>query len=277
MTIVPFTKMHGLGNDFVLLDERRMPVPLDPAWVARLADRHRGIGFDQLVVLDEDPELDAHVRFFNADGSETAACGNATRCVARLIHENTGKDRIDLRTGRGILRAVRDGSLWAVDMGQPRFGWEQIPLTHECATDEVPLDIAGLPRPFAVNMGNPHAVFLVDHLGSIDVAGMGAMLEQHPMFPERANIGFVQVLDRQSARLRVFERGAGLTLACGSGACAAMVALVKKGLVEEKVRFQLDGGELQLAWDGVGGVVMTGPAALAYTGELSAEMAPDGP
>ncbi|WP_035485322.1 diaminopimelate epimerase [Geminicoccus roseus] len=277
MTIVPFTKMHGLGNDFVLLDERRMPIPIDPAWVARLADRHRGIGFDQLVVIDEDPELDAHVRFFNADGSESGACGNATRCVARLIHDETGQDRIELRTGRGILRAVRDGDAWSVDMGQPRFRWDEIPLTHECDTEQVPVDIAGLPRPFAVNMGNPHAVFVVEHLESLDVAGMGAMLERDPMFPERANIGFVQVLDRQNVRLRVFERGAGLTLACGSGACAAMVALVRKDLVDGKVRFQLDGGELQLAWDGINGVVMTGPTALSYTGEISAEMAPDAP
>ncbi len=277
MTIVPFTKMHGLGNDFVILDERRMPALLDPAWVARLADRHRGIGFDQLVVIDEDPELDVHVRFFNADGSESGACGNATRCVARLIHDETGKDRIAMRTGRGILHAVRDGALWAVDMGRPRFGWDEIPLTHECDTEQVPVDIVGLPRPFAVNMGNPHAVFVVDHLESIDVAGMGAMLERDPMFPERANIGFVQVMDPHHAQLRVFERGVGLTLACGSGACAAMVALVKKGLAAGKVRFQLDGGELQLAWDGENGVVMTGPASCVFTGEIAAELAPDLP
>jgi diaminopimelate epimerase len=266
--------MHGLGNDFVLLDERQMPGPIDPAWISQIADRHRGIGFDQLVVVDEDPELDAHVRFFNADGSESGACGNATRCVARMIHEETGKNEIGLRTARGILRAVRDGMGWSVDMGAPKLAWDQIPLAHDCAAEDVPLDIAGLPRPFAVNMGNPHAVFVVDHLESIDVAGMGPTLERHAMFPERANIGFVQVLDRSSARLRVFERGVGLTLACGSGACAAMVALVKKGLVDGRVRFQLDGGELQLEWDGMNGVVMTGPASLAYRGVISSEMAP---
>ena len=277
MTPVPFTKMHGLGNDFVILDERRLPVPLDPAWIARLADRHRGIGFDQLVVMDEDPELDAHLRFFNADGSESGACGNATRCVARLLHDETGKDRIELRTGRGILSAVRDGDLWAVDMGRPRLAWQEIPLSRPCDPQAVPVDVAGLPRAFAVSMGNPHAVFVVDHLESIDVAGLGPMLERDEIFKERANIGFVQVLDRQAARLRVFERGAGLTLACGSGACAAMVALVKKGLVDPKARIRMDGGEVQLAWDGENGVVMTGPTALAFSGEISGELAPDAP
>ncbi|WP_255591931.1 diaminopimelate epimerase [Geminicoccus harenae] len=274
MTTVPFTKMHGLGNDFVLLDERRNPTPLDPAWIARLADRHRGIGFDQLVVIDADPELDVHVRFFNADGSESGACGNASRCVAKLIHGETGRDRVWMRTGRGILEAVRDGELWTVDMGRPRLAWDEIPLTHDCDTEAVPVDVAGLPRPFAVSMGNPHAVFVVDHLESLDVAGMGSMLERDPMFPERANIGFVQVLDRKNVRLRVFERGVGLTLACGSGACAAMVALVKKDLVDGKATFQLDGGELVLAWDGTSGVRMTGPASIVFTGEISAEYLP---
>ena len=275
MTAVPFTKMHGLGNDFVVLDERRLPVPLEPAWIARLADRHRGIGFDQLLVIDEDPELDGHLRFFNADGSEAGACGNGTRCVARLLHDETGQDKIALRTSRGILHAWRDGALWSVDMGRPRFAWQEIPLARQCDPTAVPVDVAGLPRPFAVNLGNPHAVFVVDHLESIDVAGMGAMLERDEIFKERANIGFVQVFDRKIARLRVFERGVGLTLACGSGACAAMVALSRMGMVDSKVQILVDGGELQLAWDGEGGVVMTGSTSLVFRGEIAAEMAPD--
>lgn len=275
MTTIPFKKMHALGNDFVVLDERDLPFALEPGWVARLADRHRGIGFDQLVLMDEDPELDAHVRFFNADGSESGACGNATRCIARLICEETGKTQIAIRSARGVLRAVRGDGVWSVDMGPPRLDWQDIPLAHECDTLDVPVDVEGLPRPVAVSMGNPHAVFVVEHLGSIDVAGLGAMLERHGMFPERANIGFVQVLDRGTVRLRVFERGAGLTLACGSGACAAMVAVRLKNLVDADVRFILDGGELQLSWPGDGGVVMTGPTTLAFDGILGDDLLPE--
>ena len=275
MTTIPFKKMHALGNDFVVLDERDLPFALEPAWIARLADRHRGIGFDQLVLMDEDPELDAHVRFFNADGSESGACGNATRCIARLISEETGKTRIAIRSARGVLRAVKGEGVWSVDMGPPRLEWQDIPLAHDCDTLDVPVDVEGLPRPVAVNMGNPHAVFVVEHLGSIDVAGLGAMLERHGMFPERANIGFVQVLDRGTVRLRVYERGAGLTLACGSGACAAMVAVRLKNLVDAEVRFILDGGELLLSWPGDDGVVMTGPTTLAFDGILGDDLLPE--
>jgi diaminopimelate epimerase len=273
MDAIAFTKMHGCGNDFVVLDARPRPLDLTARQVERIADRHRGVGFDQLVLIEPSERADARLRFLNRDGSAAEACGNATRCAARLLFEETGRSEVLLETVGGLLPARRQGNgLIAVEMAPPRLRWNEIPLGTPCDTLEVPLDEPGLPRPVAVNMGNPHAVFLVPALDALDVAALGARLERHPLFPERANIGFAQLLDPGTIRLRVFERGAGLTLACGSGACAALVAAVRRGLVQREARLILDGGMLRCSWTGAGPVTMTGPASLGFSGTLAPEL-----
>jgi len=273
MREIPFQKMHGLGNDIVILDAREEPIPLDPTAIERLADRHRGVGFDQLVRIEPSETADARLVFFNADGSEAEACGNGTRCVARLLMLDLDREELDLETKGGTLKARRrpDGLL-TVQMAVPQLDWRDVPLAVACDTADVPLDVPGLGRPVALGMGNPHAVFFVPDLERIDVAGLGAMLERHPIFPERANIGFAQVLGRRTIRLRVFERGAGLTLACGSGACAGVVAAIRRGLVEPVATAILDGGVLEIAWEGTGPVTMTGPASMAFSGVLAPEL-----
>lgn len=276
MVTIAFDKMHGCGNDFVVLDGRRAPIALTRAQIRRIGDRHRGVGFDQLVVLGPAAGATASMRFFNADGSEAGACGNASRCVARLLFAEGASGRLTLTVGdrRLFAEALPDGRV-AVAMGAPQLDWREIPLAEPCDTLAVPLDVPGLPRPVAVGMGNPHAVFLVDDLETLDIPAMGAALERHPMFPERANIGFAQRIGPDRLRLRVFERGAGLTLACGSGACAAMVAARRRGLVGDRVQMILDGGELEIAWAGEGPVTMIGPTAKAFSGTLAAELLDD--
>ena len=276
MTAIAFQKMHGCGNDFVVLDGRAAPIRLEPAQIRRIGDRHRGVGFDQLALLGPATDADASIRFFNTDGSESGACGNATRCVARLLFEEGATGRLALAVGdrRLFAEALPDGRI-AVAMGEPVFDWREIPLAEPCDTLAVPLAVSGLPHPVAVSMGNPHAVFLVDDLATLDVGGLGAKLERHPLFPERANIGFAERVDTDTLRLRVFERGAGLTLACGSGACAAMVAARRRGLVGDRARLILDGGELEIAWPGEGPVTMSGPTARAFSGVLAAELLDD--
>jgi diaminopimelate epimerase len=273
---IPFVKMHGCGNDFVVLDGRRTPVALDQSAVRRIGDRHRGVGFDQLVLIEPASDAGVALRFFNTDGSESGACGNGTRCVAHLLFDEGVSGIVGIRVGERRLTAERraDGRV-AVAMGAPELHWRRIPLAEPCDTLEVPLDAGGLPRPVAVNMGNPHVVFFVADLTAIDIVGLGARLVHHPMFPERANIGFAQLLEPDVLRLRVFERGAGLTLACGSGACAAMVAARRRGLVGDRARLVLDGGELEIAWPGEGAVTMTGPAAKVFTGVLGPELLAD--
>jgi diaminopimelate epimerase len=273
---IPFVKMHGCGNDFVVLDGRRTPVALDQSAVRRIGDRHRGVGFDQLVLIEPASDAGVALRFFNTDGSESGACGNGTRCVAHLLFDEGVSGIVGIRVGERRLTAERraDGRV-AVAMGAPELHWRRIPLAEPCDTLEVPLDAGGLPRPVAVNMGNPHVVFFVAHRTAIDIVGLGARLVHHPMFPERANIGFAQLLEPDVLRLRVFERGAGLTLACGSGACAAMVAARRRGLVGDRARLVLDGGELEIAWPGEGAVTMTGPAAKVFTGVLGPELLAD--
>ena len=277
MDALPFVKMHGCGNDFVVLDGRRAPVELTASQIRRVADRRKGLGFDQLVVLE--PALgneDLRLRFFNADGSAAGACGNGTRCAARLVFEEGAGEQIEIAVGDRRLGAERlaDGRV-AVRMGEPTFAWREIPLAEACDALAVPVDVPGLPRPAAVGMGNPHAVFFVPDLAEVDVAGVGAEVQAHRMFPERANVGFAQVLGEGTLRLRVFERGAGLTLACGSGACAAMVAARRRGLVGDRARLILDGGDLEVAWPGEGAVTMTGPTAKVFSGTLAPELLDD--
>ena len=273
MRAFPFIKMHGCGNDFVVVDGRIEPVRPDPSLIARLGDRHRGVGFDQLVLIEACDEADARLLFFNVDGSEAAACGNGSRCAARLLGEALGQRELVLATAGGRLRAwAEDDERWTVAMPPPRLAWEDVPLAVPCDTDAVPLGHPGLPDPVAVSMGNPHAVFFVDTLAGLDVAGLGAVLEAHAMFPQRANIGFARLVGPERIRLRVFERGAGLTLACGSGACAAMVAARRRGLVGDRATLVLDGGALEIAWPGEGPVLMTGPTAYVFKGALDGSL-----
>lgn len=277
MVPIRFTKMHGCGNDFVVIDARTAPVRLSPAAVRRIADRHRGVGFDQLVLIEPAGDAAAALRFLNADGSESAACGNGLRCAARLLFDEGRATVIPIRVGDRRLRAERlaNGRI-AAEMGTPSFDWREIPLAMPCDTAALPLDVPGLPRAMAVSMGNPHAVFFVEGIEGIDVAGLGARLERHPMFPQRANIGFAELTAPDTLRLRVFERGTGLTLACGSGACAAMVLARRRGLVGEAVLLILDGGELEVRWAGEGPVTMTGPTARVAAGTLDPELLDDG-
>ncbi|HEX2943385.1 MAG TPA: diaminopimelate epimerase, partial [Rhodopila sp.] len=214
--IVPFTKMHGCGNDFVIFDERRQPLDMSPARAAALADRHTGIGCDQLIVLEPDETADVFMRIRNPDGSEAGACGNATRCVADILMRETGRAAVTVRTVSGVLPATRrpDG-LITVDMGPPRLDWADIPLARPLDTLRLELAHGPLADPAAASMGNPHVTFFVAGLEGLPIETMGPALEHDPLFPQRANIGFAQVIDPETIRLRVWERGAGLTLACG--------------------------------------------------------------
>lgn len=258
-----FRKMHGLGNDFVIIDGRGGKPRPSVDDVRAMGDRHRGIGFDQLVVL-EDGEADVDLVFYNTDGSMSGACGNATRCVADLVMHETGRDTLDLRTAGGLLRAQRAGDLIRVNMGQPVLDWRAIPLARDVDLDALPLDGA----PSAVGMGNPHCVFFVADADAVDLPTRGPEVEHDTLFPERTNVEFVQVLASGSLRQRTWERGAGETLACGSGACAVAVAAHRRGLVPRAVTIHLDGGDLHLDWR-ADGVWMTGPVAYAFTGVWS--------
>ena len=265
--------MHGLGNDFVVIDargERAGAAAVTPALARALGDRHRGVGFDQLAVLRPAAPGDAaavEVEFWNSDGTLADACGNATRCVARLLMEESGAAGLDLRTGRGVLRAEEaGGGLVRVNMGPPQLAWHEVPLARAMDLDALPLDGS----PGAVGMGNPHCVFIVPDAEAADVAGIGARVEHDPLFPERTNVEFVQVIDRETIRMRVWERGGMITLACGSGACAAVVVTARRGLTGRRATVRLDGGALGIDWR-EDGVWMTGPAARVFAGELSAD------
>jgi len=269
--LATFTKMHGCGNDFVVLDERAGSLGLTPARVAALADRRTGIGCDQLIVL-EPPASDARAAFMrirNPDGQEAGACGNATRCIASLLHAQTGAREIVLETMAGALPAtvLADGSV-RVDMGAPRLGWREVPLAAAMDTLHVALAQGPVSDPAALSMGNPHATFFVPDLATLDVAALGPALEHDAIFPERANIGFAQVLARDRIRLRVWERTAGLTLACGSGACAALVNAARRGLTGRRAVVVVDGGELSIEWRDDDHVLMTGPVATSFTGTI---------
>jgi diaminopimelate epimerase len=271
MTRIAFRKMHGLGNDFVVVDQRREPVPIGAAAARALADRHTGIGCDQVLLLEapNDSLAQVFMRVLNPDGSEAEACGNGTRCVARLIAAETGKSELMIETAGGLLDAKlhKDGGA-TIDMGRPRLFWRDIPLAREMDTLHVKLRRGPLSDPVCTNIGNPHATFFVDDAKAIDLAALGPKLEHDALFPERANIGVATVRNRHTIRLRVWERGVGITRACGSGACAALVAAHRRGLTGRRATVALDGGDLDIEWRDDENVLMTGPAALSFEGSF---------
>ncbi|MEM8657874.1 MAG: diaminopimelate epimerase [Pseudomonadota bacterium] len=263
-----FLKMHGLGNDFVILDARGISDPVTPALARALGDRRRGVGFDQLAVIFEDPQDDVRLVFWNADGSTSGACGNATRCIARLLMEETGATRLRLRTEFDTLIAEdAGGGLTRVNMGKPALSWEEIPLARAMDTVSLPLDGA----PGAVSMGNPHCVFVVEDAESAGIEAQGARFEHDPLYPERTNVEMVQVLAPNRLRLRIWERGVGITLASGSCACAALVACHRKGLCARTAEIIVDGGTLSGDWR-EDGVWLTGPTARVFEGVLDPSM-----
>jgi len=275
---VPFLKMNGLGNDFVVIDARKHGLTPGPDAARRIGDRHRGVGFDQLLIIGEGKHgADAEMRIWNADGDEVESCGNGTRCVASLIMAETGKARMSLWTKGGLLDCTREGDdRITVDMGAPKLDWQEIPLAERMDTRILdikmgPIDAPVLFGPSAVNMGNPHCIFFVDNAEAHDLRKIGPMLEYHPLFPERANITIAQVMSKAEIRAHVWERGVGQTLACGTAACATAVAAARKRLTGRQVRVVLDGGPLDIEWrESDGHVLMTGPTELSFTGTLPA-------
>lgn len=266
---VPFRKMHGLGNDFVVLDARAKAFDLPAPAIAAMGDRHRGVGFDQLITIAPATDADITLLFHNSDGTEAGACGNGTRCAASLILAETGKPRITIRTTHGLLAAetLPDGMV-RVDMGKPRLEWDAVPLARPMDTLHVPLSAEGVSDAACCSMGNPHATFFVDDLDALDIPRIGPALEHDPLLPQRGNIGFAQVLAPGHIRLTVWERGAGLTLACGSGACATVVNAVRRGLTQRAVTITMPGGDLMLEWREDDHVLMAGPVATSFTGEF---------
>ena len=272
---IRFSKMHGLGNDFVVLDGVRQSLALTPEQLRLLGDRHFGVGCDQILLVEKPAQdgVDFRYRIFNADGGEVEQCGNGARCFVRFVHEQglTDKREIRVETMKGVIgpRLEADGSV-TVDMGVPVFEPERIPFVSPSVDLVQPL-MAGDEEVAitAVSMGNPHAVQLVADVDASPVERQGPLIERHPRFPQRVNAGFMQVVDRHAIRLRVYERGAGETLACGTGACAAAVAGIRRGLLDSPVRVATRGGELDIAWNGPGTpVLMTGPAVTVFTGEI---------
>jgi diaminopimelate epimerase len=273
----PFVKMNGAGNDFVIVDALDTPFAPGEDQVRALADRATGEGFDQLIAIEPSDTADAFMRVWNADGAMVETCGNALRCVGWLLMEAKGVDRVVIDTAAGPTTATRAGDhRVTVDMGAPRLNWDQVPLAEAMDTRGIelqvgPIDAPVLHTPGAVSMGNPHVVFFTDRQDDGFVRGSGSLVEHHPLFPEGVNVGFAKVLDRGHIRLRVWERGAGLTRACGTGACAAQVAAVRRGLTDRKAIVVVDGGELVIDWDEASGhVLMTGPVEIERTGTLSA-------
>lgn len=272
MDQVHFLKMHGLGNDFVVIDARQRPFSLSAAQAAAIADRRRGIGCDQIIVLEAGQAggEDAFMRIRNADGSASAACGNATRCIGGFLMDETGKSRVTIGSEAGDLFADRaSGRDVTIDFGPARLGWREVPLAREMDTLHLELALGPVSDPAGCSMGNPHATFFVPDVAAIDLATLGPKLEFDPLFPERANIGFAQVLAPDRIRLRVWERGAGITQACGTGACAAAVAAIRQGWMDSPLQLELPGGKLSIEWAGPGQpVMMTGPAVRVYEGQV---------
>jgi len=273
--MIKFTKMHGLGNDFIVIDAINQSINLTPVQIRILADRHFGIGFDQLLLIEkpEKPDADFKYRIFNADGGEVAQCGNGARCFARFVNEKNlyagDEISVDTNKGRLVLKINPDNTV-SVNMGVPEFNPVKIPFAADCEADSYSVVVNSQPITFgAVSMGNPHAVIQVEDVATAPVQELGRILESHALFPERANIGFMQSLDRNRIKLRVFERGSGETLACGSGACAAVAVGIRQQLLDSPVTVELTGGNLSISWPGDNQALwMTGPAATVFEGEI---------
>ncbi len=273
---IPFVKMNGLGNDFVMIDARAEPIRLSPASAGAIADRASGVGCDQVIVLEPSQDADVFMRILNADSSEVSACGNASRCVAALLHPSLGRNRISIETRAGTLDArVETNGLVSVDIGVPRFAWDEIPLARPAA-DTRAIDLTFtlpdgrvLAEPSLVNVGNPHCIFWVRDADSYDLAAFGAELEHHPIFPERANISLAEIIDDTTIKLRVWERGTGITRACGTAACAAAVAAARTGRTSRTVTIELPGGVLAIDWRAEDDhILMTGPAETEFEGVI---------
>lgn len=265
MTMVRFHKMHGAGNDFIIIDGRDQHVALSSQKIRQLADRHRGIGCDQLILLNDSDHADIHMQIYNADGSEVGACGNATRCVVALM----GRD-VSIETQAGLLHGEFLGDEVTVNMGRPRLEWDKIPLDVPMDTLHMPVgwdDYDGFSNPAAVNMGNPHVIFFVENVDNVPLDKIGAIIENDPLFPEKVNVNIAHLSD-DGVTLRVWERGAGLTEACGTGACATAVAAIRRGLVTSPVAVDLPGGRMTIDWREGADVMMTGPVDHVFIGEI---------
>ncbi len=261
---VSFTKMHGLGNDFVMLDGRDGSLPpISSRMAAALANRTTGIGCDQLILLESSDNADFRMRIFNSDGGEVESCGNASRAVA-LLHGAAAR----VETGGGFISIDPVAGGARVDMGEPQFGWEQIPLAYAMDTLSMPVGWGDLQNPSAVNVGNPHVIFFVEDIEAVALDRVGPEIEHDPLFPERINVNVAQIVGPEKIRLRVWERGAGLTRACGTGACATAVAAMRHGLVGRDVTVSLPGGDLRIEWNEEGRIIMTGPATTSFTGSF---------
>jgi diaminopimelate epimerase len=268
-----YFKMNGCGNDFVILDARsRGSLPLTAQQAAAIADRKTGVGCDQVIALERSIRGDAFMRIWNQDGGEVDACGNATRCVAWMLMEEGGAVSRRIETGAGMLYAERAGEgLITVDMGSPLLRWEEIPIARAMDTAKLDFEAGGFKEPGAANMGNPHVVFFVNDVRAVPIESLGPRIEHDPLFPQRVNVGFAEIRSLEQIRLRVWERGVGLTKACGTGACAAVVAAHRQGRTGRRVEVLVDGGSLQIEWrEGDDRVLMTGPVELEGTGELPA-------
>jgi diaminopimelate epimerase len=272
-----FAKMNGLGNKICVLDARVETMPLTPEIVEALSQENKGIGFDQLMVLEpaRNPMADVFTTIWNSDGTKVAACGNGTRCVAWYLMRESGQDHMVIETEAGLLGAARAGEFEiSVDMGEPKLGWQDIPMSERMDTMRIELQVGPLDDPImhgpgCVSMGNPHVVFFVQDAEVAPVKEVGPMIEHHPLFPEGVNVGFAEVVTRDHIRLRVWERGAGLTKACGTGACAALVAAVRRRKTERRARVQVDGGDMTIEWRASDNhVIMTGPVALDAEGTI---------
>ena len=259
-------KMHGLGNDFVVVDARAQSLEMTESLARALGDRHRGVGFDQLAIISRNHSIaDAYLTFYNSDGSTAGACGNATRCIARYLMNETGNQSLSLETEHGILFAKNMGDqITSINMGHPDLGWQEIPLSQNIDTLELPIDGS----PTATGMGNPHCTFFVDDVDAIDLETQGPAFEHHPLYPERTNVQFAQIVGADHIRMRVWERGVGVTLASGSSSCATAVAAARRGLTGRTVRIDLDGGTLHIDWRD-DGVWMTGGTMHVFSGTLT--------
>ena len=264
--LFPFMKMHGLGNDFVVVDARAQSLEMTESLARALGDRHRGVGFDQLAIISRNHSVaDVYLTFYNSDGSTAGACGNATRCIARYLMDETGDETLSLETEHGILFAKNMGDqITSINMGHPDLGWQEIPLSQNIDTLELPIDGS----PTATGMGNPHCTFFVDDVDAIDLETQGLAFEHHPLYPERTNVQFAQIVGADHIRMRVWERGVGVTLASGSSSCATAVAAARRGLTGRTVRIDLDGGTLHIDWRD-DGVWMTGGTMHVFSGTLT--------